>query len=390
MIREDEKPVVSVIVPVFNIEEYVCQCVDSICNQSYELLEIILVDDGSTDSSGELCDQYAEQDSRVKVIHKTNGGLVSARKAGTDVATGIYSIHIDGDDWIESDAVEILVNRMILSETDFVQFGWYRGRTSMCIYDSSIEELTEKRRNEIIQCWMNGKAILDSQIFNKIYKTVDFRESYLHVDNDYSYGEDQVFFLHFLKRVHRAELIGKVLYHYREREGSLSHDRNRLRQFMRNEKLNDTLFKIISSEYKRIPVKDKELFFLRKNYENARCGLKNYGVFVPYYQFPQMELLRNKKVVIYGAGSVGHDFLMQMSLYDDVSVIAWVDNNSSRYHYEYREVMPVKKLRELDYDYVIVAILDIRVAREVMNELVDVYHVAVEKVTWNYDRETII
>ena len=101
---------ISVIVPVYNIEEYLPQCIDSIINQSYGELEIILVDDGSTDSGGNICDRYARMDSRIKVIHKENGGLVSARKAGVNRAAGEYVTFVDGDDWIEQDAYQKLID----------------------------------------------------------------------------------------------------------------------------------------------------------------------------------------------------------------------------------------------------------------------------------------
>lgn len=95
---------ISVIVPIYNVEEYLPQCIRSISSQTYTELEIILVDDGSTDSGGALCDAYARQDARMKVIHKENGGLVSARKAGVNAAGGEYITFVDGDDWIAQDA----------------------------------------------------------------------------------------------------------------------------------------------------------------------------------------------------------------------------------------------------------------------------------------------
>ena len=101
---------ISVIVPVYNVEYYLKQCLDSIVNQTYRNLEIILVDDGSTDSSGDICDEYAQIDARIKVIHKENGGLSSARNAGLDVCTsgGELIAFVDSDDWLELDMFEVL------------------------------------------------------------------------------------------------------------------------------------------------------------------------------------------------------------------------------------------------------------------------------------------
>ena len=100
---------VSVIVPVYNVENYLRKCLDSVINQSYGNLEILLIDDGSTDTSGELCEEYAEKDSRVKIFHKENGGLSSARNMGLDYALGKYITFVDSDDYLAEDAIESLV-----------------------------------------------------------------------------------------------------------------------------------------------------------------------------------------------------------------------------------------------------------------------------------------
>ena len=100
---------VSIIVPVYNIENYIRVCVESILAQTYESFELILVDDGSKDNSGILCDEYAAIDSRVKVIHKENGGVSSARNTGLQQAKGKWIMYVDGDDWIEPDMIESLI-----------------------------------------------------------------------------------------------------------------------------------------------------------------------------------------------------------------------------------------------------------------------------------------
>ena len=94
------QPLISIIIPIYNISEYLAHCIESVQAQTYTKLEIILVDDGSTDSSGTICDRYAARDERIVVIHKKNGGLVSARKAGAMRSTGEYVLNVDGDDWI--------------------------------------------------------------------------------------------------------------------------------------------------------------------------------------------------------------------------------------------------------------------------------------------------
>lgn len=116
---------ISVIVAIYNVEQYLHKCIDSILAQTYENLEIILVDDGSPDKSGAICDEYAQKDSRVKVIHKQNGGQSTARNAALDIATGEYIGFVDGDDWIEPEMYQILYSTMVNEGADIVQCGWY-------------------------------------------------------------------------------------------------------------------------------------------------------------------------------------------------------------------------------------------------------------------------
>ena len=108
----EHNPLISVIVPVYNVAEYLSRCVDSILAQSYENLQIILVDDGSTDDSGKICEEYAKKDARIQVIHQNNGGLSSARNAGLDLASGEYIGFVDSDDWIEPEMYAEMLARM--------------------------------------------------------------------------------------------------------------------------------------------------------------------------------------------------------------------------------------------------------------------------------------
>ena len=121
MSRNDS--LISIIVPVYNVEQYLSRCVDSLVNQTYHNIEIILVDDGSPDRSGEICDEYAKKDKRVKVIHQSNGGLSDARNTALDIAKGDYLMFVDSDDWIEKKTCEIL-NRLASDyKADTVIFG---------------------------------------------------------------------------------------------------------------------------------------------------------------------------------------------------------------------------------------------------------------------------
>ncbi len=106
----NKRPLVSIIVPCYKVTDFLPQCVESLMNQTYKDIEIILVDDGSPDDTSKLCDEYAKKDNRIKVVHKQNGGLVSARNSGYDVATGDWMMYVDGDDWLDADCCQVMLD----------------------------------------------------------------------------------------------------------------------------------------------------------------------------------------------------------------------------------------------------------------------------------------
>ena len=115
-------PLISVIIPIYNVEKYLARCVDSIVNQTYKNLEIILVDDGSPDRCPQMCDDYVEKDSRIKVVHKNNGGLSDARNTGIAVATGEYISFIDSDDWIDLETYDLVLEKMLATNSQIGAF----------------------------------------------------------------------------------------------------------------------------------------------------------------------------------------------------------------------------------------------------------------------------
>lgn len=173
----EQNPKISVIVPVYKVEEYVSRCVDSILAQTYRNLEIILVDDGSPDTCGAICDEYAGKDPRVLVIHKVNGGLSSARNAGIDIATGEYIAFVDSDDWIEPDTYEHLLGAALRYDVKLVCAGRYdvdsaTGEKTKGLCPPREEVVTGKEMCRRIFLWEN----MDSASWDKLYHRALFRE----------------------------------------------------------------------------------------------------------------------------------------------------------------------------------------------------------------------
>ena len=157
---------VSVVIPVYNVEQYLKECIDSVLNQTYSNYEIILVDDGSTDNSGKLCDDYLSLDSRKKVIHRENGGLSAARNTGMDAATGDYIYFLDSDDYIEPVTLEHLVKTAETENADIVFFDGYVFYDE-CEDDGLADRYQRKQKYKTSQ----GKQILDDLLKYEEYRT---------------------------------------------------------------------------------------------------------------------------------------------------------------------------------------------------------------------------
>lgn len=194
---------ISVIVPVYKCERFIVDCVDCISNQTYTDLEIILVDDGSTDNSGKICDELASKDSRIKVVHKENGGVSSARNAGLDTATGDYVMFVDSDDLIHYDMCQYLLSLMN-EECDFVVSGFYRSDT-FSLDESKLREATcdFTSYSEIAPAFLD---MFNRRILNCPYAKL-FRKDIIgtqRFDTSITLGEDLLFNLEYLKKVSKG------------------------------------------------------------------------------------------------------------------------------------------------------------------------------------------
>ncbi|MCF2684354.1 glycosyltransferase, partial [Faecalicatena contorta] len=166
---------ISIIVPIYNIEQFLPRCLDSILSQTYQNLEIILVDDGSTDDSGKIADRYAGKDERIKVIHQVNSGVSVARNHGLDQATGDYIGFVDGDDYVEPDMYEILMQIVTEYQVDIAHCGYQMVYPSRIDYYYNTGEKLRLKRNEGLLELMRGTKI-EPGLWNKLYKAELFKQ----------------------------------------------------------------------------------------------------------------------------------------------------------------------------------------------------------------------
>ncbi len=202
---------VSIIIPVYKVEKYLQRCVWSILNQSLKALEVILVDDGSPDGCPKLCDDLAEQDARVKVIHQENGGVSSARNAGLAVASGEYIGFIDADDWIEPDMYEVLLKKMLEEEVDVVQCGYCTDEGQNSGYWSGMRENRKWSSEECLRALVCGDMRFSS-LWNKLYRASLFEG--VSFSTKYRCFEDALVNYQLFKRIESIYLYETCLYHY--------------------------------------------------------------------------------------------------------------------------------------------------------------------------------
>lgn len=210
-------PLISVIVPIYKVEDYLEKCIESILNQSYKNLEIILIDDGSPDNCPSICDRYEKLDTRIYVIHKKNGGLSDARNAGLEKATGEYISFVDSDDWLDGQFYEIMLSHILKENLDLVECGF--------VYVKDNEHKEEVHHSYDQAIFSNVEAmnfficdkLFREIVWNKLYKRkVLGRHMFLSVNNEDEYWTYKIF-----ANANRVGYIAKALYFYLQRESSI-------------------------------------------------------------------------------------------------------------------------------------------------------------------------
>lgn len=211
-------PKVSIIIPVYNVAEYLKQCLDSIYSQVKDNYEVILVDDGSTDDSGKICDEYKLKYPQTIVIHKDNGGLSDARNAGIKIATGEYIYFLDSDDWLAPRAIETLLDFAIKNNCEVVQGGWYYAYNDYLLYDNSRKNLFILNREQAMKELIKNDYIKNFA-WGKLYKS-EIVKKYLFVKG--VYFEDSYWQHHIIHETNNYGVIPTPLYYYRQRNESIS------------------------------------------------------------------------------------------------------------------------------------------------------------------------
>ena len=324
---------ISIICPIYNITSYLEKCIQSIIGQSYSELEIILVDDGSTDGSAEICDRYASLDNRIKVLHKPNGGLVSARKAGLEAATGEYVIYVDGDDWVESDLCENMLKEMLDSGADLVDADYYMdmGQEVISMHSNisygrySVEEIIS-----LMLCDENfNECRLKAYLWSKMFRRELLERVQYAVDERITFGEDVAVTYPYVLQCKKISILNYSGYHYVQHLSSMVYTKKD------DEQIRNTL--LIKGLYHNF-IKDANFGILLQElnqYSKLLFTLRNISYFDQAsngeYLLPFGGIKEGTKVIIYGAGRVGQSIYQYLINTQKLQVVDWLDRDYEKY-----------------------------------------------------------
>lgn len=285
--EQDNKGLVSIIIPVYNAEQYIGKCIESVLAQTYTNLEIILIDDGSKDHSGAICDQYAQKDNRIRVMHQANGGVSMARQAGLDVAKGEYITHIDPDDWVEKDAIRIMYEKAEEEGADIVFCDFYEDRNGLSAYRKQNPKEYDNKSLLIQMLHFDG---FFPMLWNSLVKheTINKYEMSF-TPADIQIGEDTLFLSKLLNQNCKVTFCPRAFYHYNtDNTTSITRKISRKRILSRKVMI-DTLEDVLGGYYK------DHLYPLKKSFLYVAFNNKYFDLLKMYPEIHKTAINEGKK-----------------------------------------------------------------------------------------------
>lgn len=378
MRMKPEAPLVSIIVPVYNVAIYLHQCVSSVLKQTYRNIEVILVNDGSTDGGCILCESFTKKDNRVRVIHQENKGLVSARKLGLKAANGDYIFNLDGDDWLDQECIKTLIDHAVLYDVDVVISGYYREFVGLEVPIPPRVAPGFYNRRDIVND-IFPKMIFDTNenahgistfSWGKLFKRNLIMKHQCDVPDDITLGEDSLVTYPCIADAKSLIVLNDPLYFYRQRAKSMlkstSSSKNevarvhRMCDFLQN-KMKSTAFDFNSqiALYKLtlLAIRTGALF----NRKEPPSGI-----------FPKHLDFNAQKIALYSSGSFGQQ-MWQRFKDQELNFCGWFDED----HFESKlwgvDVSPIGELPKIAPDVVIVASFDKQIFNEIKNRILLIF-----------------
>jgi len=357
---------ISVVVPVYGVEDYIAQCIDSLLSQTYRQIEIILVNDGSVDRSGEIWERYAKLDRRLRVLHKKNGGLVSARKVGVAAAMGEYLGFVDGDDWVGGDFFGFLHDHAASASADLVICGHTREflgkhevilpRSPAGVYDRTgvLEALLPK-------AIYNGTFFqhgVSTYVWNKLFRRSEAVQFVGDIDEDIVMGEDAALTYPYLASCNRVAVCGPGAYFYRQRSNSIVKSvPNMTKEYYRL----SALFRYLKRRFEGFSYSPSVLDQLRYYFYAQVLVRSGAMIEVPggsdyWVAFPR--LTANQRVVVYSSGSFGQHVVAALRRLPRLNVVGWLDEDDRESQRSGLPVSSLDSIATLEFDLILIAAID--------------------------------
>lgn len=360
----------SVIVPVYNAEKYLGKCIESIINQEYKEIEIILVDDGSSDNSGKICDKFALKDNRIKVLHQENAGPLKARYNGVLASKAQYITFVDSDDWIDNDTYSSFQSAMewgvdiivYLKQVEREGVGTYIPEETYKegVYDR--KDIEEKILCNAVWDFEKERPGLTQSLNDKIFRRELLIRSYKKAEcvPNIHYGEDPLILFPILQWTNSMYISNKCSYHYRKTVAELP-------SYLKDDSFFDkanTWFQYLLENTTGIPQIRKQLEYIYLYLLNLRKEIYGDLKKNDEYIFPFKSVKAGTRIVLYGAGVVGNTYMDQIRRSDYCEVVAWVDKNFTKYS---SNVSNPDCIKNLQFDCIVVAIQSEKVRQEVIS-----------------------
>lgn len=367
---------ISVIVPIYNVAEFLPKCIESIISQSFKDFELILVNDGSSDESYQICQNYQVKDSRIKIVNKANGGLLSARKAGLYSATGDFIAFVDGDDWVEIDFLTSMYRIVELYNVDLVVSGYVRafeGRNEIIkplanqgiIKGSKLIELTNSMMNNGV-FFQHGVSTF---VWNKLFKREVLVGNLFDVPNEITMGEDAAITYSYIPLCKSIGITHTCSYFYRQRVNSIVKTfQNPAIELNHLTNLFAFLTGTLQNFIQKTVLRDQVLYYL---YSQA---LIRFGGFISenFEDIPFEGLNKGDRVLLYSSGTFGQRLLSSNNKFSVVNIISWIDldHQESKSH----KLVVDSPFTNMNYTYdsILIASVDESKTKEI-NSMLDLY-----------------
>lgn len=384
-------PKISIIVPMYNSESTIGKCIESILQQTLSELEVILVNDGSTDNTLDICKKYSKIDSRIVVVSQENKGLISARKRGVEISSADFIGFVDSDDWIEKDMYENLYEIYNNYHVDVVSSGIFRDyieeQYTNEVLDNFEQGYYENINKTVYPYMLWNKKINDFGIYctlvNKLFKREILKTVYDNIDERVFYGEDCLTFFSYMMRCKKVYILNKSYYHYVINHNSMcskTDDRLLTNTYYLYKGLEKVFLGYGELTYRLLEqlkyyILSVESHTLMKLYNLSLMSLMN-------ARFGTLDI-KGKNVILYGAG--GSSRVLYNHLIEDCEciVVAWVDK-----YPDGKDMLCLHKIEsrniitDLEYDYIVISVISEELYISIKNELKELYGIDDKKIMW--------